>query len=146
VLHQRARHCESAAVAPGQRREALDGEIEIEHQRIDRGAQFEHQGGVDDILAGGAPMHETRRLRVARGHRLRQRIHHGNGDVAGGGGRIHQRRDVVVFSVASLAIAAAPVAEMTPTAPSARAKALSKSSMRCRRAPSLMMARMAALA
>ena len=41
---------------------------------------------------------------------------------------------------------AAPVAVMTPTAASARASAASKSSMRCSRARSLMMARIAALA
>ncbi len=43
-------------------------------------------------------------------------------------------------------LAAAPVALITPRAASARASAASKSSMRCSRARSLMMARIAALA
>ena len=90
-------------MASGERGEALDREIEIGQQRIDRGAEFKHQRGVDDILAGGAPMHEIRRLLVARGDRLRQRIHHGDGDVAGGGRRFHERCDVVALSVAGLA-------------------------------------------
>ena len=133
-------------MAAGERREALDREIEIEHQRVDRGAQFKHQRGVDDILAGGAPMHETGRRRVAGGDRLRQRLDHGDGDVAGGRRRLDQRRDVVVLGVAGLADDGRAGRRMTPTAASARASAPSKSSMRCSRARSLMMARIAALA
>ena len=83
VLHQRARDRERAAVASGERDEALDRDIEIGQQRVDRRAKLQHQRGVDDILAGGAPMHEAGGFAVARGDRLRERVDHGDGEVAG---------------------------------------------------------------
>ena len=146
VLHQRARHRERAAVAAGQRGEALDREVEIGQQRVDRGAQFQHQRGVDDILAGGAPMHEIGRLRVARGDRLRQRLDHGDGDVAGGRLRLDQRRDVVVLGVAGLADRGRAGRRDDADRGLGAGQRASKSSMRCSRARSLMMARIAALA
>ena len=44
--------------------EAFDGGVEIGDQRVDAGAQFEHQRAVDQVLSGGAPVHVARRLGI----------------------------------------------------------------------------------
>ena len=109
------------------------------------GAQFEHQRGVDDVLAGRAPMHVARGCRIGLGDLGGQRVDQRDGDVAGGRGRLGQRREVVALGLGGSAIRSAGERGMTPTAASARASATSKSSMRCNRARSSRMARMAAL-
>ena len=70
-------------MAFGLRRKARNGAVEIGRERIDGGAQIEHERGVDDVLAGGAPVDVARRLLVdlvdLRGQSLDQR----DRDVAG---------------------------------------------------------------
>ncbi len=56
VLHPGARDRRGAAVLADQVRECVDGAVEIGDQRVDDGAQLEHQRGVDDVLAGRAPV------------------------------------------------------------------------------------------
>ena len=85
---------------------------------------------------------------IARGDLRGQRLDHGDGDVAGRRLRLDQRGDDrIALGLAGLGDARLRRSAMiTPTAASARASAASKSSMRCSRARSLMMARIAALA
>ena len=66
VLQQRARDRQRCGDGvPASVVKPAIGAVEVGEQRIDRGAQLEHQRGVDDVLAGRAPMHVARRLRVA---------------------------------------------------------------------------------
>ena len=111
-----------------------------------RGAQFEHQRGVDHVLRARAPMHERGRVGV------------GLGDL--GGERVDQRQRRCCRRRAPRPPAPRGRSArrwrrrrsdrprrrgITPTAASARASAASKSSMRCTRAPSSTTARMATL-
>ena len=84
LLQPGARHRRRLAMLDRHFRERADGAVKILHQGIDGRAQIEHQRGVDDVLAGRAPMHVAGGIGVAfhdfRGQRLDQR----NGDVAGG--------------------------------------------------------------
>ena len=147
LLHQRARHRKGAAVAAGQRVEALDRHVEIEEQGVDRGAQLERQRGVDHVLAGRAPMHEARRPadcgapprwsarspRQWRYCRWEWRPRPEARCCSAPPCRPRRSRSTAVAGI-------------TPTAASARASAASKSSMRCSRARSVIRARIAALA
>jgi len=120
---------------PRQPGEARDGAVEIRQQCVDRGAQAEHGRGIDDVLAGGAPMHIARGVGVGfarpgaevsaftRGiARLPLRV----------AGPRPQRGEFERLGLQAFAIGAAALAGMTPTAASARASAASKSSMCCR--------------
>ena len=59
LLQPRARHGRRLAMLDRHLRKRADGAVKILHQGIDGRAQIEHQRGVDDVLAGGAPMHVT---------------------------------------------------------------------------------------
>ncbi len=48
------------AVLTRQPGKARDGAIDVRKQRVDAGAQAEHGAGIDDVLAGRAPMHVAR--------------------------------------------------------------------------------------
>ena len=76
--------------------------LSVGDQGIDRRAQLEHERGVDDVLAGRAPVHVARRARIGLGDLGGERIDQRDGDIAGGGGRFAQRRDVVAFGARRL--------------------------------------------
>ena len=97
MLQQRARDRRGAAMLAGERREAVDRAIEVVDQRIDGGAQFEHQRGVDDVLAGGAPMHVARRLRILLGDLGGQRLDERRNHRAGLDGLAAERLDVIAL-------------------------------------------------
>ena len=71
------------AVLTRQSGKARDGAIDVGEQRVDAGAKAEHGAGIDDVLAGRAPMHITRRLGIHLGDIGRQRLDEGDGEVAG---------------------------------------------------------------
>ena len=71
------------AMLLGEPREAGDGTLEISQERVYGGAQGQHGRGIDHVLAGGAPMHITRSLRVGLGDVGREHFHQRDGQIAG---------------------------------------------------------------
>ena len=71
------------AVLKRQSGEAGNGAIDIAKQRVDAGAQAEHGAGIDDVLAGRAPMDIARRPGIHLGDIGRQRLDERDGEVAG---------------------------------------------------------------
>ena len=82
------------AVLTRQPGKARDGAVDVGEQRIDAGAKAEHGAGIDDVLAGRAPMHVARGLGVHFGDVGRQRLDEGDGEVAGPGRGLRQRGEV----------------------------------------------------
>ena len=105
-------------MAPGERGEPFDGAVEVGDQGIDRRAQLEHERGVDDVLAGRAPMHVARGRRIGLGDLGGERVDQRDGDIAGGDGRFAQRGEVVAFGPAASAIGSTASAGTMPTAAS----------------------------
>src|SRR3977135_3012300 len=137
------RHRGGAPVAAGEPHIGGDGAVEVGDQGIEAVAQFEHQGGVDHVLRAGAPMHEAGRVLVLLGDLGGERRHQWNEDIAGGGRRGGDGREVETLDLAGTRVLTS--GGLPPAAASARASAASKSSMRWRRARSSTIARMAAL-
>ena len=96
LLEQGARHGHVAAMAPGECRERLGGAIEILEQRVEHGAELEHHGCVDHVLAGRAPMNVPGRLLAALADFGGQRVDQGGGEIAGDDRALAQRRKIVV--------------------------------------------------
>ena len=97
---QRARHRHVAAVLASQRGERLGGAIEVLEQRVDRRAQLKHHRGVDDVLAGGAPMDVAGGLLAALADFGGQGVDQRDGEIAGDDGRLAQRGEIVVPDLA----------------------------------------------
>ena len=91
-----------AAMAPGQRGEAVDGLVEIGDEGVDGRPELEHQRGVDDVLAGRAPMHVARGRCVGLGDLGGERLDQRNGDIAGGDGCFAQRLNVVALRLGGI--------------------------------------------
>ena len=87
-------------VAAGELGETVDGALDIGHQRIDNGAQFEHQRGVDDVLAGRAPMHVAGGIGIDLGDFVGQRFHQRYRHVAGLHRLFGERREIVAVGLA----------------------------------------------
>ena len=83
----------------GQRHERVDGAVEIGQQRVDRGAQLEHERGIDNVLAGGAPVHVARGLGVGLGDFGGQCLDERNGHSGGLDRLLAERRDVITLGV-----------------------------------------------
>jgi hypothetical protein len=71
------------AMRSSQHREAGHGAVNIAKQCFDRRAQSEHHGRIDRILAGRAPMHIARGVRVHLGDAGGQRLDQGDREIAG---------------------------------------------------------------
>ena len=71
------------AVLTRQCGKARDRAASVGEQRVDAGAQAEHGAGVDDVLAGRAPMHIARGLGIRLGDVGRQRLDQRDGEIAG---------------------------------------------------------------
>ena len=82
------------AVLTRQSGKACDGAIDVGEQRVDAGAQAEHGAGIDDVLAGRAPMHIARGFGIHLGDVGRQRLDERDGEVAGPGRGLGQRGEV----------------------------------------------------
>ena len=82
------------AVLTRQSGKARDGAVDVGEQRVDAGAKPEHGAGIDDVLAGRAPMDITRRLGIRLGDIGRQRLDERDGEVAGPGRGVGQRGEV----------------------------------------------------
>ena len=129
-----AQHRVAMRVAPAWRahRARRARSASIERERI---AQLQHEPGVDDVLAGRAPVHVAARLGVGGGDAARQRGDQRNREVAGVARLARQRGDVEIVGAAALRRSQRGRGRgMTPTVASARASAASKSSIRCTRA------------
>jgi hypothetical protein len=83
MLQPGARDDGGVAMLPRQLGKARDGAIEIRQQRVDGGAQGQHAGGIDHVLAGGAPMHMARGIRVGLGDLSGERLDQGDREIAG---------------------------------------------------------------
>ena len=73
---------------------ARDGAIDVGEQRIDAGAQGQHGGGIDHVLAGGAPMHIARGVGVGLGDVGGQRLDERDREIAGPRRGLGQRGEV----------------------------------------------------
>lgn len=65
------------AFARGQRSQLGAQALQARQQQVERGAQLQYRAGVDDVLAGGAPVHPARGLRIVGGHARGQRLDQG---------------------------------------------------------------------
>jgi hypothetical protein len=86
----------------GERRECRDGTIELGDEVVDHRAQFEDERGIDDVLAGGAPMDITGGLGILLRHFGGQCLYERDREIAGGDGREAERADIVELRVAGL--------------------------------------------
>jgi hypothetical protein len=102
VLHPGTRDRGGAAVLADQHGERIDRAIEIDDERVDDGAQFQHQRRVDDVLARGAPMHIAGCLGVCLGDLGGQRLDQRNGDIARCHGFLANGGDVVAVRAGCL--------------------------------------------
>jgi len=82
------------AVALRLRGEARARAVEIGDERVDDGRKLQHLGGVDDVLAGRAPMDEARRFGGRLLHLGSQRLDQRDCEVAGGDRRLRERIEV----------------------------------------------------
>ena len=73
---------------------ARNGAVEVGHQRIDGRTQGQHGGGIDHVLAGGAPMHVARGFRVGLGDLGGQRLDKRDREIAGAGGGLGQCAEI----------------------------------------------------
>ncbi len=83
MLQPGARHDRGVAVLPREPGKAGNGAADIREQHVDARAKGEHGGGVDHVLAGGAPVHIARGVRVSPGDVGGQRLDEGDGEIAG---------------------------------------------------------------
>ena len=79
--------------------ESCNRAVKIRDQGVDGGAQAQHRGGVDHILAGRAPVHVTCGGRVHTGDLRSQHFHQRNRQIAGLHGCFGQRGAVERFGV-----------------------------------------------
>jgi hypothetical protein len=142
---QPARHHRSVTMFARKLRKPFDRALEIRKQHVDSGAQGQHGGGIDHVLAGGAPMHIARGLGVGRGNLGGERLHQGNCEIAGAGRRLSKSGKFDELTLQALAIRSTARSGMTPQAASARASAPSKSSIFCKNVASAQTARIAEL-
>jgi hypothetical protein len=89
-------------VPSGKRGEGPDRDIEIEQQDVDGRTQVERQSGVDDVLAGRAPIDETGRCLAPPGQVQRYGVDKRAGDIARLGCGQDDRADVVAFGPAGV--------------------------------------------
>ncbi len=94
MLQPGAGHHRGMPVLTRQSGKARDGAIDVGEQRVDAGAKPEHGAGIDDVLAGRAPMDIARRLGIRLRHVGRQRLDQRDGEVAGPGRSLGQRGEV----------------------------------------------------
>ena len=83
VLQPGAGHHRRIAMLSRQCRKTRDGAAGVGEQRIDAGAQAEHGAGIDDVLAGRAPMDIARGISVGLRDMGGQRLDEGDREVAG---------------------------------------------------------------
>ena len=82
-LQERAAERRRLAMLARERSKGGDDAIELLHDGRQRFAELQHHGGVDHVLAGGAPMDVARRLGVALGDLVGERLHHRHGERGG---------------------------------------------------------------
>ncbi len=115
MLQPGARHHRGVAMLPREPGKARDGAVEIGQQRIDGGAQGQHGGGIDHVLAGGAPMHIARGLGVGLGDIGGERLDQRDREIAGPRrGLAPARQDRTTSALQAAAIGAAALSGMTP--------------------------------
>ena len=73
---------------------AGDGAIDVAKQCVDRRTQGQHRGGIDDVLAGRAPMHIARGVGVGPRDIGCQRLDERDREIAGPRRSIRQRGEV----------------------------------------------------
>jgi len=95
LLQQRTPGQTGTALGLGQPRQRGAQDLQARPHVADGRAQLQHRAGIDDVLAGGAPVHPARGFGVARRDLRGERLHQGNGRVAGQGRRCRQRRQRV---------------------------------------------------
>jgi hypothetical protein len=83
MLQPGACHDWGVAMLPREGGKARNGAAGIRQQRIDARAQSQHGGGIDHVLAGGAPMHIARSLTICLGDVSGQRLDEGDREIAG---------------------------------------------------------------
>ena len=89
-------------MAAGKCGQRLGGAVEILEQRVDHCAQLEHHGGVNDVLAGRAPVDVAGCLLAALADLGDQRVNQRGCEVARDDGAFRQRCEVVVPGLAGL--------------------------------------------
>ena len=82
--------------------ESADDGVELLQQRRQRLAELQHHRGVDDVLAGGAPVDVARGLGVALGDLVGQRLDHRHGERRGAARRLDELRGIVERRIAGL--------------------------------------------
>ncbi|OIQ74173.1 hypothetical protein GALL_441770 [mine drainage metagenome] len=100
VLQPGARHDRGVAVLLREPGKAGNCAVDIREQHVDARAKGEHGSGVDHVLAGGAPVHIARRVRISLGDVRGQRLDEGNCEVAGPPGGVGQGGKVEAIRLA----------------------------------------------
>jgi hypothetical protein len=123
-------------VAPGERKKSLNGAIEVDQQDVEGGPEIEHKRAVDEVLVHSAPVDIARGSWIGFGNLRPQCLDHGKCGIAAGCRGLCKGRKFITFRTSC----GRDVVESK-----CRNGAISKSSMRCRRARSCRASRMAAL-
>ena len=101
-LQQGAAEHRRAAMLAREVGEGVDDGVELLQQRRQRLAELQHHRGVDDVLAGGAPVDVARGLGVALGDLVGQRLDHRHGERGGAARRLDELRGIVERRIAGL--------------------------------------------
>ena len=102
MLQPGARHHDGRSMLARQFCKARDGAVDVAKQGIDARAQAQHPCGIDHVLAGRAPMHIARGLRVGFRDMGGQRFDQGNGEVARTRRGLGQASEIEGFGPAGL--------------------------------------------
>ncbi len=94
MLQPGARHDRGVAMLGCQFGKAGNGAVDIGQQRIEARTHGQHGGGIDDVLAGRAPMDIARGFRVGLGDLRGQRLDKRDREIARAGGGLGQCAEI----------------------------------------------------
>ncbi|MNX75876.1 hypothetical protein D3C86_1073650 [compost metagenome] len=94
MLQPGTRHHRRGAVSGGQRRAGIAQAQQVGVDGVQGVRQLQHGAGIDDVLAGGAPMDVAASLGIAPRHGGGQLLHERDGEVAAGHGGLREGVEV----------------------------------------------------
>ena len=100
LLHPRTSDNGSGTVRFGERDESVAQTSQVLIDEFERAAHLQDAAGVDDVLAGGAPMNEARRVLVLASNKFGEFFDERDGQIAGESGVFGDGGEVEIFRAA----------------------------------------------